>query len=372
MSTLENHRREVAYCTYCPKMCRFSCPVSNATGDEAHTPWGKMTGAFGHLTGTRPFDVSSGAATYACTSCLRCRTHCRHSNEVGPALADARVQVVEEGEAPKAIDKLKARFASHGNPHGVDLAARAREISHESEGKAYFAGCTSIAREPLVVQSALDAAAGFGLRLALAPSSSLCCGYSLWAAGMRDEFLENAARFAKAIEGHDELVVGDPGCAYTLLKVYRDCGIEIRPKISLLVDLLAERLEYAFGRAPLSLKLSYHDACLLGRGLGRYEGPRRLLRAAVGEFDEAPEHGEDSGCSGAGGILPLTMPEAARAIAKAQGEEQGAPGHRVVTACPSAARHFRGSGVEALDLFTVLARWIAARDDEDDRGELGR
>ena len=27
-------RLELEYCTYCPKMCRLACPVSNATGRE--------------------------------------------------------------------------------------------------------------------------------------------------------------------------------------------------------------------------------------------------------------------------------------------------------------------------------------------------
>ena len=366
MSTLSDRRRELATCAYCPKMCRFSCPVSSATGKETHTPWGKMSAAFQHLMGARNFDESGGAALYACTDCKRCRTHCRHQNEVGPSLFEARAQAVEEGEAPRAIDALRERFAS-GNPFGVDLAARVKEISREADGRAYFPGCTALAREPGMVHAALDAAGGFGLRLALAPAlADRCCGYPLWAAGLKAEFAAQAQAFARAAEGMREVVVGDPGCAYAFEKAYPEVGVALRPKVVLLVDLLADRLEYAFGRAPLRLSVSYHDACLLGRGLGRYEGPRRLLRAAVGEFLEAPENRADGGCSGGGGLLSLTMPDAAQAVARSQAAEQGSPERRIVTACPSACRNFRRAGVDATDLFTVLSRWIAAREHDDE------
>ena len=367
MTTVKLSRGEIATCTFCPKMCRFACPVSGATRNEAHTPTGKMSAVFQHATGARAFDESSGAAPYACTGCGRCTANCRHSADVAGALFAARAEVVDEGEAPKTIDQIKESFAAARNPFGVDLGARAREISTETEGSAYFPGCTALAREPSMVTAALDAAAGFGLRLALAEACTDCCGYPLWAAGLRAEFLEHARAFAKRVEDLPELVLGDPGCAVCLMHTYREAGVELRPKLVLLVDLLADRLEYAFGRAPLRMKVSYHDACKLGRDLGRYEGPRRLLRAAVGEFHEPPHARHDAGCSGGGGLLPLTMPAAAVRIAAEQARAHGSPENRIVTGCPSACRNFRRAGADALDLFTLLARWIAFRDDEDDR-----
>jgi Fe-S oxidoreductase len=334
------------------------------TSNEAHTPSGKVSVAYAQQQGARRLDEHAGAALYACTACGRCTAQCKHGNEVGLVLFAARALAVEEGEAPKPIDRLRERFAS-GNPYGVDLASCAQRISRETEGRPYFPGCTALAKEPGMVQAAIDASAGFGVRLAISRASSRCCGYPLWAAGLRTEFEEQARAFAREVEGYTELVVGDPGCAWAFLQGYGEVGVQLAPKIVLLWDLLAERVEYAFGRAPLPWKVSYHDACLLGRALGRYEGPRRLLRAAVGEFEEAAEKEHDAGCSGGGGLLPLTMPKVATALAQEQATKQGAPGRRVVTGCPSACRNFRRAGVDAVDLFTVLARWIAAREEEE-------
>ncbi len=365
MNTLKDHRRAAAYCTYCAKLCHFACPVSAVTGRELHTPVGKVSAAYQHLTGARRLDEHAGAAVYACTDCGACTAHCQHENPVGAVLRAARAEAVEDGEAPKSLDRLRDCFARSGNPFGADLGAASREVCLETEGRAFFPGCTSLAREPEMARAAIDAAAGFGVRLSLAGVSRRCCGYPLWAAGLHAEFAEHARAFAREARGLHELVVSDPGCAVAFLHAYPEAGVELAPKVVLLVDLLADRLEYAFGRALLRGEYAYHDACKLGRTLGRYEGPRRLMRAAVGDFAEAPEHHEDGGCSGGGGMLPLTLPEAAQAIARRQGEALGAPGRRVVTGCPTASRSFRRAGVDAEDLFTLLARWVVARNDDD-------
>ena len=34
---------QLEHCTYCPKMCRHSCPVSTTDAIESHTPGAKMT-----------------------------------------------------------------------------------------------------------------------------------------------------------------------------------------------------------------------------------------------------------------------------------------------------------------------------------------
>ncbi len=365
MSALGDHRKEVSFCAYCPKLCRFSCPVSNADRKESHTPWGKMTAAYQHLTESRPLDESTGKAIYACTGCLRCKTNCRHGNEVGPALFAARAEAVTNRVAPEPVDKLEQRFREGGR-FDRELEAAAARFTAEtagaaSSGGAYFPGCTALRKAPEVVTAAIDAAAGFGVKLAVTPLSGVCCGYPLWAAGLRTQFEKQARAFAEASANVRELVVGDPGCAYTLLRGFQEVGVTLETKIVLLVDVLADRLEFAIGRAPLPLDASYHDSCHLGRGLGRYESPRRLLRASVGDFFEAAENRADAGCSGGGGVLPLTMPETALEVARNQALEQGAPGHSVVTVCPSARRMFEKAGTPAHDLYSVLAHWIAGR-----------
>ena len=73
MTAMDKHEQAYTYCAYCPKLCRFSCPVSEATHTESHSTWGKMTAA--HLVSTekRALDESTAKALHACTAAVAAR-----------------------------------------------------------------------------------------------------------------------------------------------------------------------------------------------------------------------------------------------------------------------------------------------------------
>jgi Fe-S oxidoreductase len=104
----------------------------------------------------------------------------------------------------------------------------------------------------------------------------------------------------------------------------------------------------------------YHDPCQLGRGLGVYDAPRAVLTRALGRApDEFPARRERAACSGAGGLLPATMPATSDAITDARlAEHAAAGGGRIVTACASSLASFRrrARGTVAVDdLVTFIA-----------------
>jgi Fe-S oxidoreductase len=85
----------------------------------------------------------------------------------------------------------------------------------------------------------------------------------------------------------------------------------------------------------------------------------RVLGRPPDEFERRREH---AACSGAGGLLPVTMPDVAEDIASDRVDEhRRCGGGDVVTACASSARAFGRSGAEVIDLATVIARAIEAR-----------
>jgi Fe-S oxidoreductase len=262
------------------------------------------------------------------------------------------------------VKKLADRFASHGSPFARSLREDALRAGMRDEGT-YFPGCTALAQEPGIVADAIAGAEAAGLPLAVGPLASRCCGYPLYAAGHLAAFRAHAASFAEAARGLPSIVVGDPGCAYTLAKLYPEAGVEL-PEVKLWVDEVARRLAEAPRGLPQKLEVAYHDPCHLGRGLGRYEAPRAILQHALGgaPFAEAHESRQDAGCSGGGGVLLRTHPETAVEIARRQGEALG-EGTTVVTACPAAKRMFEKAGRKALALETVLARFF----DADPQGE---
>ena len=357
---LERHRQAYAYCAYCPKVCRFACPVSDATHTETTSTWGKMTGAFLAVGGRRPLESTGARALYACTGCMRCRSFCAHENEVGYALFSARKLALEREQAPPGAHSTIETFERSGNPFGRDLGAEIsrHRTSHRRGGVALFPGCSTVAKRPELLDDALAVSGELGEPLGIADAASHCCGYPLYAAGEVDRFAQHARKLALAIDLHPALAVLDPGCAYTFIVVYPRFGVRLRASIRTLVEVVASRLNQAPVHAPLQESATYHDACHLGRGLGQYDEPRRLLRAALSMVHEATEKREEAGCSGGGGILPRTMPETSVTIAERLADRAAPQGDTIVTACPTSRRMFERAGRRAEDLFSVVRRWL--------------
>jgi Fe-S oxidoreductase len=124
---------------------------------------------------------------------------------------------------------------------------------------------------------------------------------------------------------------------------------------------LARRLGPDLKLPSLPGRVAYHDPCHLGRGLGEYEAPRRLLsRALSGGVVEAASSREHSDCCGAGGLLPHTFPEVARAMSMTRADELRSSGAtRVATACPSCRSSLASAGLEVVDVVEVVAAWLA-------------
>src|SRR5688500_5740348 len=105
LPVLKPHAERFSLCAYCPKMCRFSCPVAEADAREALTPWGKMSAGF--LLSTPKPGLSLEAAfetSWGCTACGHCTDYCAHGNEVPLALAAIRAAGVAKGLASPATD----------------------------------------------------------------------------------------------------------------------------------------------------------------------------------------------------------------------------------------------------------------------------
>lgn len=356
---LLRHAPAYTTCAYCPKMCRFACPVAEAAPSESLSTWGKMVA--GHLVQTqqRPLDEDAARALHACTGCMRCSTFCKHENQVGPALFAARGATVEAGLQPRGAATTLATFTQSQNPFGRELATlvAARRALGPVKFQ-LFPGCSALVKAPALVDDVLEVARRFGAPMGVARVSSRCCGYPLYAAGAHDAFREHAAAMADAMSRVPELTVLDPGCALTFLKVYPAFGVKLQTRVHTLVEVLADHLPHAPATPPLDEVVGYHDACHLGRGLGQYDQPRALLHRAVRQVTEGASVRREGGCAGGGGLLPRTMPDVAVEVARRQAAEvTPSPDVAVVTACPTSRRMFERAGKKSYDLVTLLRRW---------------
>src|SRR6266540_4176768 len=104
--------RQLDYCTFCPKMCRFACPVSEASAREQYTPQAKMDRLNQLRRAHLPWTDKMTDPLYACTGCRRCTTECVHGNEPGLVLLAGRAAAAARSAAHPALAGYPERFRS--------------------------------------------------------------------------------------------------------------------------------------------------------------------------------------------------------------------------------------------------------------------
>jgi heterodisulfide reductase subunit D len=98
-------------------------------------------------------------------------------------------------------------------------------------------------------------------------------------------------------------------------RLFGDYGIEVLH----ITDLLSELIEAGKLRLerPLEVSVTYHDPCRLNKRRGIWESPRKVLRAIPGlDFRDVDHVTQWAMCSGAGGGLPVALPEVAAKVAR--------------------------------------------------------
>ena len=350
MTALALHRAQ-ELCEFCPKLCRFACPVSEAEGREALTPWAKVSLAA--ISGRAP-DASAALAFAGCTGCHRCAVYCAHDNDVPGILYAARAAAVRAGVAPEAWTELPARFAAHGHGETADIG-RVYETLRTGHGDALlFPGCDALTQGGQEAREAFFVAKELGAPLGLVPEGALCCGQKLVEGGHPELHAAHVARLRAAlVKGRKpvHLVFLQPGCARSALELFElPEGSRVEHVTSYLARALAALPERS-RPPPLDESFVWHDPCELARGLRELTAPRALLAAAVTQLREPPRSGVDTSCCGAGGLLPRTLPAVAARLAEERRAELGAP---AVTSSPGCA-----AALGAAEVVSVLARWLA-------------
>src|SRR5262245_14773618 len=114
----------LSYCTYCPKLCRHVCPVSNAEAKETLVPQAKMASLRLLRTVDDRRDSGSFASQYGCTGCGACTDFCLHKVPVGPSLFQGREQAEREGRGHPTLVGFPARFDAHSKKSQAEIRAQ--------------------------------------------------------------------------------------------------------------------------------------------------------------------------------------------------------------------------------------------------------
>ncbi len=208
--------RMTAYCTYCPKMCRFSCPAAAAEGRETVTPWGMMRLLELAKDGDVTLDSEVADAFYHCTGCRRCQTFCAHDNDVPRALWEARSWAVDSGFLPEAYQELHEAFEEDESPYEAQPIIDESPFDDDAE-VAFWPDCSTVAHTPELVGAIgrlLEKVLGQPVRLIRSEDTDRppCCGFPISAAGIAEPDEIRAERWP-AFDGVEQVWTDCPALA---------------------------------------------------------------------------------------------------------------------------------------------------------------
>jgi Fe-S oxidoreductase len=208
------------------------------------------------------------------------------------------------------------------------------DISHAHIGSNSLA----IARDTVKILNAL------GITPVVLPDER-CCGHDLLFGGNPAGFEALARKNAELIKaaGVKRIVISCPEGYQTLAQEYprvlKGWDVEVLHISELLAEMLeAGKLSF---KNDLGMKVTYQDPCRLGRYMGVFDAPRKVIEALPGvELVEMQHFGPDAICCGVSSWI--SCGSTAKSIQMARLAEAKATGaDTLVTACPKCQIHFR-------------------------------
>lgn len=363
--------RATAYCTYCPKLCRFSCPAAEAEDRETVTPWAMMRLLELVKDGAVQPSEEVAETFYHCMGCLRCQSWCLHDNDVPEAMWAARSWMRELGYLPEALEGLDEAFLQHNSPHGRPPPIpkvhgfTVEEVFDDESTVVYMPDCEVRYHDPRSVVRAgllLEIFHGTHVRLYTRHKNEGfgCCGFPLLSTGNRAAYEEYRTQLETMLSDAD-MVVTDCAAMVSLFREGTSFGQKSPLQVVHLIEFLAERVEFIEPRVDVSDEaMMLHDSCFVGRHLELYEETRKLVNGLCetppAEFSV---NRDDAPCCGGPSHYHLVAPEASERCASdrlEQMEREG--GQKVLCGSTTCTKAFQRAGGEdvALDVLDLACK----------------
>jgi Fe-S oxidoreductase/nitrate reductase gamma subunit len=359
-------------CTVCGR-CTSVCPA-HATGKpldprEIVLKLGEVMAATGNPptsppVGTEPdvvvradsvFERVTSEELWACTSCRACDEVCPVGIEILDKILDMRRYLsLMESDFPAELGHAYRGMENQANPWGlpsaeraawtnsapetIDITADTGPLTHEY---LYWVGCAGSFddRNQKVTRAVTTLLRRAGYDFAILGPSERCTGDPARRSGNEYLFQMLATQNIEVLNGigAQRIIVQCPHCFTTLANEYPQYGghYQVVHHSQLLAELVEDgRLDLS--GASLSERVTYHDACFLGRHNDIYEPPRRLVASLAGvDVVEMPRHGSNAFCCGAGGARVWMEERVGEHIGVARVEEAlGTGATQLAVACP--------------------------------------
>jgi len=366
-------------CLECGK-CTSVCPV--ARYDPSFSPRAIIEDA---LLGFED-ELVFNQKLFSCLTCYTCQQRCPSDVDFPVFVRQARSIAQDNGQRGICAHsgQLQSLARLMTNP---DIKQRRLEwlsdkyrISDESE-VLFWVGCAPYF-EPIfediefraldVTEASLKILNSLGIEPRLLANEK-CCGHDALWTGDIETFKKLAEHNAREVNesGVKKIIFSCPEGYRTLKLDYPDYGFGLDCELQHISEFLAERIERdGLKFNEIRKKVTYQDPCRLGRHLGVYDSPRKVLESIPGvEFVEMEHSKWDSVCCGTSAFT--NCDSYSNMIRKERLSEATSTGaETLITCCPKCQTHFRCAmvdkgeekrsmpSIEVMDLASLVASAI--------------
>jgi heterodisulfide reductase subunit D len=284
-----------------------------------------------------------------CCDCGACEQNCFFSLELGNIFGALKEDVVARGFALKEHASVLEKAQRYDNIFGQSHEKRLQWLPERLKRKAetvYFVGCTTSLVRTRIAKANYEIMKHAGLDFTVLTDEK-CCGFPLLSMG-QTAFAKKAAELnVQEIEktGAQRVVFSCPGCYRMFKKEYPKLVGQLPFEAVHTTELYEELIESGkvVPQKRIPLAVSYHDPCHLGRHMGVYEQPRKVLEQIPDlSLVEMTRNREYAYCCGAGGgNLPQAFPEISASIAVNRIKEaEATSAQALASACPACSSNF--------------------------------
>ncbi|MFW6151137.1 MAG: (Fe-S)-binding protein [Chloroflexota bacterium] len=372
------------YCLECGK-CTSLCPV--ARHDPSFSPRATIEGA---LLGFED-ELVQNRTLFSCLTCYNCSQKCPADVDFPLFIRLARANAQDNGyhgiyaHAGQLQSLARLMTSPHIKQRRLEWLKETESTSDESD-VVLWVGCAPYF-EPIfedVGFSALDITRAtlkvlnhFGVRPKLLEDEK-CCGHDALWSGNLDTFEKLARHNTEQVaqSGARKIIFSCPEGYRTLKLDYPAHGFKIDCELQHISEYLSDCLDSdGVNFKEISRSVTYQDPCRLGRHLGVYDAPRKVLQSIPGlKFAELAHDREDSICCGTSAFM--NCDSYSNAIRTERLSEAAATNATtLVTCCPKCQTHFKCAMVdkgeekrgtpdlEVMDLVTLVAEALEDKSD---------